>query len=393
MNTVSLKPGREKSLHRRHPWIFSGALQRADQPLQAGENVRILDAAGSALAVGAWSPASQLRVRIWSLDPEARIDADFFRDRLQRALALRGKFAAAGNTACRLVNAESDGLPGVIIDRYGDFLVCQFLSAGAESCREMLVELLQELLSPAGIYERSDAEVRRKEGLEPRAGPLAGAAPPERIEVQLDGLRLLADPYRGHKTGLYLDQAHNLGIIRRYAAGAEVLNCFAYTGAFTVAALDAGAAGVISIDSSAEALESAAANVTLNGLDGSRAEYVQGDCFDVLRRYRDAGRQFDMVILDPPKFVSSVRQLRRGCRGYKDINLQAIRLLKQNGVLATFSCSGHVPPDLFQKVVADAAQDAGRDVSIVQYLGQSPDHPVALAFPEGHYLKGLLCRA
>lgn len=392
MHDVTLKPGRDKSLRRRHPWIFSGALQEPGRPLPVGETVRVLAADGAPLAVGAWSPASQLRVRVWSFDPGAEIETAFFRARLQRALDLRAVFVPADQTACRLVNAESDGLPGLVVDRYGDFLVCQFLAAGVDARRETLVGLLQELVSPAGIYERSDVEVRRKEALPPRSGPLAGEEPPARIKVQLDGRPLFADVRRGHKTGLYLDQACNFGVIRRHAAGAEVLNCFAYTGAFTVAALSAGAGKVTAVESSADAQQEAAANLALNGIDEQRVEAVKGDCFEVLRGCRDAGRQFDMVILDPPKFVSSAQQLKRGSRGYKDINLLAIKLLKPGGILVTFSCSGHVAADLFQKIVADAAQDAGRDVQITRYLGQSPDHPVALAFPEGRYLKGLVCR-
>ncbi|MEJ2760381.1 MAG: class I SAM-dependent methyltransferase [Gammaproteobacteria bacterium] len=393
MKTVTLKPGREKSLRRRHPWVFSGALQDPGLSLRSGETVRIMTAAGKAVAIGAWSPSSQLRVRVWSFDPEATIDAGFFRSRLQRALDMRETFVPPGQSACRLVNAESDGLPGLIVDRYADFLVCQILFAGTETYRQVLVEELQALVSPEGIFERSDVEVRRKEGLTPRAGVLAGEDPPEHIEITAHGLRFLVDVRKGHKTGFYLDQIPNHQVIREHARGLDVLNCFAYTGAFTVAALHAGAAGVTAIESSAEALAASAANVALNGLDQGRVENVQGDCFEVLRGYRDAGRRFDLVILDPPKFVAAAQQLQRGCRGYKDINLLALKLLKPGGVLATFSCSGHVSPELFQKIVADAAQDAGRDVRIARYLSQSPDHPVALAFPEGRYLKGLLCYA
>lgn len=393
MKTVTLKPGRDKSLRRRHPWVFSGALQDPGQSLQSGETVRILTADGEAVAVGAWSPSSQLRVRVWSFDPETSIDVAFFRSRLQRALDMRKAFVPPGQSAWRLVNAESDGLPGLIVDRYADFLVCQILSAGAEAHRHVLVEELQALFSPAGIFERSDVEVRRKEGLPPRTGVLAGEEPPERIEITAHDQRFLVDVRRGHKTGFYLDQVQNHQVIREHARGLEVLNCFAYIGAFTVAALHAGAARVTAVESSAEALAASADNVALNGLDQDRVEDVRGDCFEVLRGYRDAGRRFDLAILDPPKFVASAQQLQRGCRGYKDINLLALKLLKPGGVLVTFSCSGHVSPELFQKIVADAAQDAGRDVRIAQYLSQSPDHPVALAFPEGRYLKGLLCYA
>ncbi len=391
MHTVVLKSGREKTLQRHHPWLFSGALQNTDNHIGIGETVRIVTANGKPMALGAWSPHSQIRVRIWTYDPHEKIDANFFREKIQRAINLRRLFVSDNDTAYRLVNAESDGLPGVIADRYGDYLVCQFLSAGAEFNKQRIVEQLQELLSPKGIYERSDVEIRQKEGLTPQTGLLAGEELPELIQIRQDDLQFWVDVRRGHKTGMYLDQRENLCIVRQFANDSSVLNCFAYTGGFALAALRGGAMKVTNIESSADALALAGKNAELNGFDQGRIENVQGDTFDILRRYRDSRREFDMVILDPPKFVNSARQLQRGSRGYKDINLLAMKLLKQNGILITFSCSGHLSPELFQKIVADAALDAGREAGIIQYLSQSSDHPVALNFPEGRYLKGLIC--
>ncbi len=391
MHTVHLKRGREKSLQRRHPWLYSGALKEPGEEVGNGETVHIANAQGDILALGAYSPHSQIRVRLWSYSPDEQIDSEFFRRRLEQAVSLRRRLLPAGNTACRLVNSESDGLPGLVVDRYGDFLVCQFLSAGAEYFRRGITVQLQDLLSPRGIYERSDVDVRLKEGLELRAGVIAGEEPPELTEIAVDGTRLLVDVRRGHKTGFYLDQCVNYEAIRGQAQDAEVLNCFAYTGAFGFAALQGGAAAVTNVESSAEALRLAARNAELNGIGPGRIENVQDDCFDALRRYRDAGRKFDMVILDPPKFVRSAQQLKQGSRGYKDINMIAMKLLKRDGILVTFSCSGHVSQDLFQKIVADAALDAEREAGILRFLSQSPDHPVALNFPEGRYLKGLVC--
>lgn len=391
MKTVTVKAGREKSLQRRHPWLFSGAIHKADKAIAAGETVKLVSAHGETLALGAWSPHSQIRVRIWSYNPDETVDAGFFQRRIDDALALRRLVIPQTDNACRLVNAESDGLPGVIVDRYDDYLVVQFLSAGAEYWRVNIVGQLQSLLSPRGIYERSEVEIREKEGLKPRSGLLAGEEPPELIEISLDGLKFLVDVRKGHKTGSYLDQSRNSLRVRHYARGRNVLNCFSYSGGFTLAALAGGAGNITNVEASAEALALADKNLARNRLPPERVENVQGDAFEVLRRFRDGRRRFDMVILDPPKFVSSAQQLQRGSRGYKDINLLAIKLLSDNGILVTFSCSGHVSPELFQKIVADAAQDAGRDVRIMEFLAQAPDHPVALHFPEGRYLKGLIC--
>lgn len=391
MHKVVLKTGREKTVLRRHPWLFSGALQDVKKGIASGETVNIVSASSEILAKGAYSPDSQIRVRIWTFDPAEEINADFFRQRISHALNLRKTFISVEDNAYRLINAESDGLPGVIVDRYAGFLVCQFLSAGAEHFKHEIVRQLQQILSPDGIYERSDVEIRKKEGLRLQAGVIAGNEPPELIQVTQGGIDFLVDVRQGHKTGMYLDQHDNRHIVQNLAHDREILNCFAYTGSFAFAAVRGGAAKVTSIESSADAISMIVKQAELNSMDTGKFENVQGDVFAVLRQYREAGRKFDMVILDPPKFVSSADQLKRGCRGYKDTNLLAMKLLRENGLLVTFSCSGHLPPELFQKIVADAAVDAGREARIIASLGQPADHPVALNFPEGRYLKGLIC--
>ena len=304
---------------------------------------------------------------------------------------MRNRIIRDNISAMRLVNAESDGLPGLIIDKYADFLVCQFLSAGAEYFKQEIIDQIRLLLEPAGIFERSDTNSRKKEGLAENVGLLYGSEPPESITVEQNGIRFFANIRHGHKTGMYLDQSANLKVIQRYTRSADVLNCFAYTGAFALAALCGGAARVTNIESSADAIAMIYRNTDLNGYDVSRFVNVQGDAFQILREYRENGRRFDLIVLDPPKFIHSSQQLQRGCRGYKDINLLAMKLLKESGILITFSCSGHLAPELFQKVIADAALDAGRSASIISVLGQPADHPVALNFPEGRYLKGLVC--
>jgi len=389
---VRLKPGREHSLEARHPWVFSGALQALPEDAVPGQTVSLVAQDGRTLGVGALSPASQIAVRIWSFEPSQSIDAAFFHDRVQAAVNRRATLPGCADVAAlRLINAESDGLPGVIVDRYADFLVCQFLSAGAEFWRSAVTDALAELCRPAGIYERSDVDVREKEGLPPRAGLVCGSEPPELIEFELAGMRLLADSRTGHKTGFYLDQRCNLELVRELAGGRDLLNCFAYTGSFAVAALRGGAQSAVNLDSSAAALAIAERHVGLNGFPPDRAQQVTADVFEELRRFRDARRDFDLIVLDPPKFVANAAQLPRGSRAYKDINLLAFKLLRPGGVLVSFSCSGHVSAELFQKIVADAALDAKRDARIVQYLGQAPDHPVLTSFPQGRYLKGLVC--
>lgn len=394
MAIVRLKPGREKSLLRRHPWIFSGAVasvEGIDAGGGMGDTVDVVDSRGRFLACGAYSPHSQIRVRIWSWDPEEAVDERFFRDRLVKAMGARLEFVDRSETnAYRLVNAESDGLPGLIVDRYADTLVVQCLSSGSERWRDTLVKLILEISGHRQIFERSDAEVRTLEGLAPRAGMLIGSESPERLEIQENGLFFGVDIIHGHKTGFYLDQRENRARLRALAAGRKVLDCFTYSGGFTISALAGSAEKVVAIDSSAEVLGLAQQNLALNGLPVENAEWVTGDVFQVLRKFRDQGLSFDLIILDPPKFASTAAQAQRAARGYKDINLLAFKLLKPGGILMTFSCSGGVSEDLFQKIVAGAALDAGVSARIVEHLHQGPDHPVALNFPEGSYLKGFI---
>jgi 23S rRNA (cytosine1962-C5)-methyltransferase len=380
-------------LLRHHPWVFSGAIARVENVSQPGETVTVVSPDGYPLAQGAYSPHSQISVRIWSFDPTEQISPEFFHVRLKHAIHSRGSLFDPGHrTAFRLVNAESDGLPGIIIDRYCEFLVCQFLSAGAELWRDHIVASVRDLVPCVGIYERSDVEVRQKEGLSPHKGVLAGAEPPPVLEIQEESLRFLVDIRNGHKTGFYLDQRENRGRIPDYAESAVTLNCFAYTGAFGIWALTHQAKRVTNVDSSPEALKLAQQNLEPNGIDPARAQHLCQDVFQSLRTFRDRAEQFDLIILDPPKFVPSLSHLGAGSRAYKDINLLAFKLLRPGGILFTFSCSHLMDMSLFQKIVSDAALDAHRDAQIIDRLTQAPDHPVSLSFPEGNYLKGLICR-
>ena len=386
---VTLKAGREKSLRQRHPWIFAGAIERVEGNPGPGATVVVHSAEGAYLATAAWSPQSQIRARVWSFDAHDTIDAAFLGRRVRRAVSARASMLDSGHSGCRLVHGESDGLPGLIADRYGTVMVVQFLSAGADAWRSTLVPALQEASGCTTVFERSDAEVRALEGLAPRTGLLGGDLANPVVLVE-DALTYRVDVEQGQKTGFYLDQCDNRRRIRDIANGRDVLNCFCYTGGFGIAALAGGAASVLSIDSSAEALAFAAQHVVDNHFDPARAEWRDADVFSELRKLRDAARSFDLIVLDPPKFAPTARHAEKATRAYKDINLLALKLLRPGGLLATFSCSGGVSADLFQKVVAGAALDARADAAIVGRLGPSADHPVALDFPEGDYLKGLL---
>ena len=393
MVSIVLKPGREKSLLRHHPWIFSGAIEGVEGDPRLGETVEILSSQRECLGTGAYSPRSQIRVRVWTFQKDQPIDPSFFRARMDQAVGSRGTRLTGKESACRLINAESDGLPGLVVDKYGGFLVCQFLSAGSEFWKDEIILQLQQILSPTGIYERSDVDVRIKEGLEHRTGTLKGESPPALLQIEEGPCRFLVDIRKGHKTGFYLDQRVNREAVAGYAHGQSVLNCFSYTGGFGIWALRGGAEHVTEVESSSSAIELSARHAEINGFDSGKVDHVQGDVFEVLRGFRNSSRRFDLIVLDPPKFVDSRSQMLKGTRGYKDINLLAFKLLKPGGILFTFSCSGLVPPDLFQKIIADAALDAGRDAQILRTLTQAPDHPVSLNFPEGAYLKGLVCRA
>ena len=388
---VRLRAGREKSLRRRHPWVFSGSVADIEGVPPSGATVALMASDDSPLASAAWSPSSNIRARVWSFDPEVRIDADFMASRVRAAARMREGMLDAGHTGCRLVHAESDGIPGFIADRYGDVLVVSFLTAGAEGWREALVAALIETTGCGVVYERSDADVRALEGLPPRVGAIAGTLP-QPITFVEDGLAYRVDVAGGQKTGFYLDQRDNRRCVREQAHGRDVLNCFCYTGAFGIAALAGGAKSLLSIDSSADALALAQINLEANALDPTRARWRDADVFGELRKLRDAAVQFDLIVLDPPKFAPTAHHAEKAARAYKDINLLALKLLRSDGLLFTFSCSGGISADLFQKIIAGAALDARVDAKIVQRFGASADHPVALNFPEGDYLKGLLVR-
>ena len=399
--TLILKPKREAAVLRRHPWVFSGAIRRVAGDPAPGDLVAVRDSGNNFLAWGQYSPHSQIRARLVSWDAAEDADAaDFWRARLRQALAARRPLLARGDTdACRLVHAESDGLPGLIVDRYADVVVAQLLTAGAEARRALFTDLLWELLAPGSLHERSDVDARDKEGLSGRVGVLRGAEPPAQVVIRENGLIFLVDVRRGHKTGFYLDQRANRWRTRALAADCArvgtppaLLNVFSYTGGFAVYGMAGGAGRVVNVDSSADALRLGRENLARNGCDLGRVEDVAGDAFDVLRRFRQEQRAFDIIVLDPPKFAHTQRDVPRASRGYKDINMQALHLLNPGGVLLTCSCSGAISADLFQKIVFGAALDAGRDAHIIGALTQSSDHPVALTFPEGAYLKGLLCR-
>jgi 23S rRNA (cytosine1962-C5)-methyltransferase len=390
---VVLKRGREKPVLNRHPWIFSGAIKNIEGECADGDIVTVVDSRGSFLARGYLNRRSQITVRLLSWIEEETIDRGFFRHRLEQAIAIRRPLQEDQTTnAYRLVNAESDFLPGLVADRYNEYLVIQFLTLGIERQKREIVSLLGELLPCRGIYERSDVEVRDKEGLPLATGLLAGQERPALVHIIENGHRFIVDIKQGQKTGFYLDQRENRQKLARYCCGKTVLNCFAYTGAFAVYAAGAGAKKVVNVESSAEALKLAQRNMALNGFDGRDDEYVEGDVFQVLRQYRDEGRSFDLIVLDPPKFAYSQSQVQAACRGYKDINLLAMQMLRPGGILFTFSCSGLVSPELFQKVVFGASVDAGRNVQIIEKLTQGFDHPILLSFPESEYLKGFICR-
>ncbi|MGD6735723.1 class I SAM-dependent methyltransferase [Photobacterium leiognathi subsp. mandapamensis] len=390
--SIYLVKGREKSLRRRHPWVFSRGIDRIDGKPGLGETVDIYDNKGEWLAKGAYSPQSQIRVRVWSFEKNENIDVNFFIKRLNQAQSLRDILAARdGLTGYRLIAAESDGLPGITIDRYQNFLVCQLLSAGAEAQRDVLIEALQHCYPECSIYERSDVAVRKKEGLKQRTGVLHGDEPPQFVTIEENGVKINVDIMGGHKTGFYLDQRDSREASVKYVNGKRVLNCFCYTGGFGLYALKGGAKEVVNVDVSQHALDTALKNAQDNGYPVENAQFLNADVFKLLREYRDRGELFDVVIMDPPKFAESKSQLVGACRGYKDINMLAMQILKPGGTLLTYSCSGLMDNNLFQKIIADAALDAHRDVQFIERFSQAADHPLDSAYPEGFYLKGFAC--
>ena len=392
---IQLKPGREKPVQNHHPWIFSGAVAKVQGSPQPGDLVDIMAKDGAWLALAYFNPHSQIRARILSWNPKYQIDEDWWRRRLKEAIDTRVSIEVSQFTdAYRLVYAEADRLPGLVVDRYGDYLVLQALTAGIDRRKKMLSDILTQELHPKAIVERSDVDVRKKEGLLQQRGLLSGSNPPGDLMITENGQTYDVDLLHGHKTGLYLDQRDNRALLGqpRFVNERSVLNVFSYSGGFALPAIAGGAQAVTNIDSSAEVLKLARRNVERNFGERQQDDYINGDAFQILREYRDADRKFDAVILDPPKFAFSKGDVQGAARGYKDLNWLAFRILRRGGILATFSCSGLVSADLFQKIVFSAAIDASRDAQILYQLTQAPDHPVLLTFPESAYLKGLLLR-
>lgn len=389
--SISLRTGALRSVTRRHPWLFSGAVDAVHGDPLPGATVLVTDPGGASLGWAAYSPASRIRARMWTFDADEEVTADFVTARIAAAAARRSRLLASGTDSARLVFSEADGVPGLTADRYGDTVVCQLTTAGAEAWREVIADALFALPGVRCVYERSDADVREREGLGPRVGLLRGDPPDPDLVAHEDGCRYLVAVEGGHKTGFYLDQRDGRAAVRRFAQGRRVLNVFSYTGAFSVVAAASGASSIVSIDSSAPALALAGRNGVLNSVDVG--ELVEGDAFTVLRGLRDRARQYDLILLDPPKLANSEQQLEKASRAYKDLNLLAAKLLAPGGVLITWSCSGAMTMDLFQKVVAGAALDAKRELRVIGRLHQPDDHPVPLSFPDAEYLKGLVLEA
>jgi 23S rRNA (cytosine1962-C5)-methyltransferase len=396
MLTITLKPGKEKSLLRRHPWIFPTAIEhiegKPEEKNKAGSTAIVKSSTGQFLARAAYSPHSQIRARVWTFNENEPVDHAMIKRRIKKAVAWRAAHVR-DTDAIRLIFGEADGFPGLVVDWYAGktgHLVCQFQSAGVESWKTAIVQSLIAETGCPNVYERSDASVREREGLPLVTGTLAGDEPGDETLVTENGVRYAIDIRTGHKTGFYVDQRDNRKLVMDNAAGRDVLNCFCYTGGFSLAALKGGAMSAISIDSSGEALAVAKRNMALNGFDDGKAEWRDADVFKALRGFRDDGRTFDLIILDPPKFASSPQQVDRAARAYKDINLIGLQLLRENGLLFTYSCSGAITADLFQKIIAGAATDAGVDARILKRLSAGIDHPMTTNFPEAEYLKGLL---
>jgi 23S rRNA (cytosine1962-C5)-methyltransferase len=388
MKKIVIKAGREKSLLRRHPWIFSGALKNPNAA-DSGDIVRVVGEDGRYLATAAFSAQSQIAARVLSFDESVTIDEAFFRVRIASAIARRAALSAESN-AYRMIHGESDGLPGLVVDKYDDVAVIQLSTAGIEPQRDVLATLVAELTGVKTVYERSDADVRALEGLEARNGLAYGAPLAGPTRIVEGGMQIEVDIAHGHKTGFYLDQRDNRALTRALSRDKEVLNCFCYSATMSAAAMLGGAKSVMSIDSSGPALESGKHIAQLNGCDLDRMEWVEADVFAHLRKLRDQARQFDLIILDPPKLAPTAHHVEKASRAYKDINLLGFKLLRPGGMLMTYSCSGGVSVDLFQKIVAGAALDAGVDAQITRRLSAGMDHPVSIHFPEGEYLKGLL---
>lgn len=383
-----LNKGRERSLQNRHPWIFSGAIQYMEEDVQPGAVVDVQSADGNFLARGYFNPNSQIRVRVLTFNDET-IDTAFFAWRLRRAASWRRSLLEDDTDAFRLCNSEGDFLPGLIVDKYGDYIVVQLLTTGIESLRQPITDAISEVFSPIGIYEKSEGGYRKEEGLAQESGVLFGQEPPDLLRITECGLPFYVDIKNGQKTGFFLDQRKSRQMARSLSDGRTVLNCFGYSGAFTVACLAGGAKKVITIDTSQTALDIAKENVAFNGFDVNDEDYVKADVFMFLREFSGST---DFIILDPPGFAKSRASLQKASRAYKDINFNSIKMLPDTGLLMSFSCSGHVNTDLFQKIMFAASQDAERNLQILSKISNGIDHPINIYHPEGEYLNGFLCR-
>lgn len=387
-----LRAGRDKSVRLKHPWIFASAIDEIKGNPSDGDTILVRSSNGETLGSAAFSGVSQIRARMWTWDTEEKVDDKFLFNKINSSIEKRNKYEISDNAdSYRLVFGESDGVPGLIVDQYKDTLVIQILSVGIEQKKELIIEILKTILPGKRIYERSDVDVRVLEGLEPRTGLILGEALPEANWIKEYGINYFLDIENGQKTGFYLDQRENRHKLGQYCLDRDVLNCFSYTGGFTLNALKGGAKSVISIDSSQPAIDQMEINIRNNGITLEKNTSICGDVFKELRLMRDKAKSFDVIILDPPKFAPTISQAEKAARGYKDINLLAFKLLRPGGILFTFSCSGGISRDLFQKIVSGAALDAGCDIQIIDVLSQAADHPVLLSFPESMYLKGLVC--
>jgi 23S rRNA (cytosine1962-C5)-methyltransferase len=388
---VILKPEREKSLLRKHPWVFSGAIQKIEKKdLIPGDIVQVVSSGNNFLGYGTININSQIVVRIWSYNQEILIDRDFIREKLSVAFNLRNRLIKNTNSL-RLFFSESDGIPGLIIDKYNDIIVCQFLTAGADQRKNDITDIINEFFPDIPIYERSDSEMRKTEALAKQSGFLSGDYKKDFAEIKENNCKFYVDFKKGHKTGFYLDQRDNREFTANLFDKKKILNCFSYTGGFSIYALISGAEQAVNIDESEDALNLLEKNLELNNISPAKNRNIRGNAFHILRDMADKGEKFDVIVLDPPKFIKSKNHIISGARGYKDINILAFKLLNKNGILLTFSCSGLLERDLFQKIVADAALDAKKDAKIIKYLSQGIDHPISSNFPEALYLKGLLC--
>jgi len=389
-NEIYLNKGRDKNLFYKHPWVFSGALQRMKGEVKNGEPVFVKSFDNKLLGIGSFSLRSQISIRMWTFGEE-EFNENYFYEKIDRAYIRKNDLIQNISNSFRVIFGESDSLPGLILDKYDDVCVCQFLSAGVDYFKEEIIDAIKKIIKPSVIYERSDNEIRTKEGLKPIKQVLLGKEPIEPIKIFENGVYYYVDVINGHKTGFYLDQRDNRFELLKYSQDKDVLNCFSYTGGFGIFALKGGAKTLVNVETSEPANKIASENVKLNNLEINRVTFEQEDAFRLLRKYRDMNKQFDVIVLDPPKFAESASQVSKASKGYKDINLLAIKLLRKNGILFTFSCSGHISNEIFYQIISSAAFDSGREVRIIKYLNQACDHPILTSFPESQYLKGLVC--